>query len=204
MRVDPDSKVMSGATTFVSFIVLNVVFILTCVPFVTIGMATSALFEVTIRYSDDEGGQLIRDYLRALKSNWLRGTVVFVCFALPAIFLVFSGLFWAFSGSTLSIAAAIVALLGALYFFAAFLYGCALVGRYDNRMRQTLKNAMLLPVAESWRTFVLVIIPATAVSLSAVLPAFLVVLATIGFSVGAYGAGFLLRAVFKRHTPQEA
>ena len=52
-------------------------FILTCIPVVTIGMATSALFEVTLRYSDEEGGHLVKDYLRALKSDALRGTVVF-------------------------------------------------------------------------------------------------------------------------------
>ena len=114
--------------------------------------------------------------------------------------LAFSGLFWAFSGSAVSIAAVVVALIGALYFFAAFLYGTALAGRYESGLRQTLKNAMLLPVAESWRTFVLVIIPVTAVSLSAVFPAFLIVIATIGFSVGAYASGFLLRSIFARHS----
>ncbi|GAB3797176.1 YesL family protein [Humibacter antri] len=190
---------MQGASTFVSFVVLNVLFIVTCIPVVTIGMATSALFEVTIRYSDEEGGGLVRDYFRALKTDARRGTVVFACFALPALVLAFSGLFWAFSGSAVSIAAVVVALIGVLYFFAAFLYGTALVGRFESSLRQTLKNAMLLPVAESWRTFVLVIVPATAVSLAAVFPAFVIVIATIGFSVGAYTAGFLLRSVFARH-----
>jgi uncharacterized membrane protein YesL len=200
MRIDPDSKTMQGASTFVSFIVLNVLFIISCIPVVTIGMATSALFEVTLRYSDEEGGHVIRDYFRALRANGLRGTGMLVCFAVPSIVLVFSALFWMFSGSAVSIAAAVVALIGAAYFFAAFLYGCALVGRYDNRLRQTLKNAMLLPVAESWRTFVLVVIPATAASLAAAFPPFVIVLATIGFSVGAYAAGFLLRNVFARHS----
>ncbi|MGA0568212.1 DUF624 domain-containing protein [Rathayibacter sp. KR2-224] len=199
MNVDPTSKVMSGASTFVSFIVLNVVFIVTCIPIVTIGMATSSLFEVTMRYSDEEGGHLVSDYFRALGGNALRGTMVFVCFALPMLALTFSGLFWAFGGGTFAIAAAVVALIGALYFFAAFLYGAALVGRYDNRLPQTLKNAMLLPVAEPWRTFVLIVIPVTAASLAAAFPAFVIVLATIGFSVGAYSTAFLLRNVFSRH-----
>lgn len=199
MRVDPDGKVMSGASTFLSFVMLNVVFILTCIPVVTIGMTTSALFQVTMRYSDDEGGHLIGDYLRALRANAARGTMVLLCFAVPALVLIFSSLFWAFSGGPFTIAATILAVLGALFFFAAFIYGAALVGRYNNGLRQTLKNAMLLPVAEPWRTFVLVIIPATIVSLTMIFPAFVIVLATIGFSVGAYVSGFLLRNAFSRH-----
>jgi uncharacterized membrane protein YesL len=199
MRVDPESRTLHGASVFVTFIALNVIFLLTCLPVITIGVATSALFEVTMRYSDEETGHLVKGYFAAMKSNALRGTVVFVCFALPAVALAFSGLFWMFSGTSVSIVATILALLGAVYFFAAFLYGTALVGRYENALRQTLKNALLLPVAEAWRTFVLVIIPVTAVSLTAVFPAFAIVLVTIGFSVGAYAAGIMLRNVFARH-----
>lgn len=195
MRIDPNGTTFHGASAFVMFIVLNVLFLITCIPVITIGMATSALFEVTLRYSDEEGGHLIREYLAALKRNAGRATVVYLCLVLPLGVLAFSGLFWMFQGSPVSG----VAFLGALYLFAAFLYGMALVARYGSTLRQTLKNALLLPAAEPWRTFVLVIVPATAVSLTAVFPAFVIILGSVGFSVGAYASGFLLRRVFARH-----
>jgi uncharacterized membrane protein YesL len=199
VRIDPNGKTFHGASTFVMFIVLNVLYLLTCVPVITIGMATSALFEVTLRYSDDEGGHLIRDYLGALKRNSWRATAVYLCFAVPLLALAFSGLFWMFQGSLVSGAASGIAFLGALYLFAAFLYGMALVARYRNTLRQTLKNALLLPAAEPWRTFVLIIVPATAVSLMAVFPAFAIILGSVGFSVGAYASSFVFRKTFARH-----
>lgn len=199
MRIDPESKTLHGASTFVTFVVLNVVYLVTCLPVLTIGMATSALFEVTMRYSDEEGGDLIEGYFRAFGKNAGRATAVYLCLAVPIVVLTFSGFFWAFHGGPVSLLAALLAFLGALYLFAAFLYGMALVARYRNSLRQTLKNALLLPAVEPWRTFVLVIIPATAVSLTAVFPVFVIILGTVGFAVGVYFSGFLLRRVFARH-----
>ncbi|HEY5223247.1 MAG TPA: DUF624 domain-containing protein [Microbacteriaceae bacterium] len=199
MKIDPNSKTFHGASTFVMFVALNVLFVITCIPVITIGMATSALFEATLRYSDDEGGQLINDYLTALRRNAGRATAVYLCLVAPLVALAFSGLFWLFQGGIVSLAAAIVAFLGAVYLFTAFLYGMALVARYRNSVRQTVKNAMLLSVVEPWRTFVLAVIPATVVSLTAVFPVFIVIVATIGFSVGAYAVALLFRSVFAKH-----
>ncbi|MBP2437221.1 DUF624 domain-containing protein [Microbacterium amylolyticum] len=47
MRIDTDSRTLQGATTFLSFIGLNVLLLLTCLPIITIGAATSALFRVS-------------------------------------------------------------------------------------------------------------------------------------------------------------
>ena len=71
--------------------------------------------------------------------------------------------------------------------------------RYQNGVRQTLKNALLLPAAEPVRTLGILIIPVTLVSLSILFPPFAFVLLTIGFSVGAYATAFLFRSVFARH-----
>lgn len=199
MRVDPEGKTLQGVSTFVTFIVLNVLFLVTCIPVVTIGVATSALFEVTLRYSDEERGNLIRDYFIALRRNAVRATAVSLCLLLPLVALVFSGLFWLLQSSILSGAVAIVAFLGALYLFAAFLYGMALVAHFQEPVRRSVKNSLLLPAAEPWRTLLLVVIPATVLSLTVIYPAFSVILLTIGFSMGAYGSAFLFRSAFGRH-----
>jgi uncharacterized membrane protein YesL len=199
MRIDTGGKTYQGVSTFLSFIALNLLYLLTCVPVVTIGMATSALFEVTLRYSDDDGGSLIADYFRAFKANAWRATAVYASLVIPMFALAFSGFFWMFQGGSVSLIATIIAFLGTLYLFAAFLYGVALVARYRNSYLQTMKNALLFPAAEPWRTFVLIVIPATVVSITAIFPVFMVILLTVGFSVGVYASGFLLRNVFARH-----
>lgn len=200
MKLDPESRALSGLSTFLTFVGLNISYLVSCAPVITIGAATSALLEVTMRYSDDEQGRPLADFFPALARNAARGTVVLLVFGAPTAALVFSGVFWMAIGSILGSVAGMLSLLGAAWLAAAFLYGCALLARYAQPLRQTLRSALMLPAAEPVRTLILLTLPVGAASLAWVLPGFWFVLATIGFSVGAYAAAFALRSAFARHS----
>lgn len=199
MNLDPDGRVVGGISTFLTFVALNVSYVILCLPLVTIGAATSALFEVTMRYSDDEQGRPLRDFFLALVPNALRATAVAAVLLLPAVALAFSGAFWFASESAIGAGAAMLSFLGALFLFAAFLWGMALVARFRGSVRQTLVNALRLPGAEPLRTMLVVAIPATGASLSILFPPFAFILLTIGFAIGAYGAAFVFRSAFARY-----
>jgi uncharacterized membrane protein YesL len=199
MRIDPDSRALNGFSTFLTFVALNLLYIALCLPVVTIGAATSALFEVTIRYSDDESGRPLKDYFPAFRANFGRASVLMLCLLLPAALLGFSSVFWFAHPALFAGVAGVLAIIGAVYLFAAFLYAMAQVAYFRNTVRQTLRNALLLPAAEPVRTLGLLIIPVTAVALTILFPPVGFLVLTIGFSVGAYATAFLFRSVFARH-----
>ncbi|MFC8598469.1 DUF624 domain-containing protein [Isoptericola sp. NPDC057191] len=204
MRIDPDSRGVQGLTTFILFVVLNVLYLLACLPVVTVGAATSALLEVTLRYADDERGHLVRGFVVALRRNAWRGTAALAALGLPAAMLVFSGVFWLSMTGVPSAVAGAFALLGASYLLAALLYALALVAWFDAPLRRTLRNALLLPLAEPARTLGLVLLPVGAACVAAVLPQTLFLAGTIGFSFGAYVCAFLLHGVFRRRQAHPA
>ncbi len=199
MQINPDGRAVGGLSTFLAFIALNVIYLITCLPVVTIGAATSALYEVTIRYSDDESGRPVADFFPACARNFWRATLLSLIFVPAAVVLVFSGLFWLSAPEPLLTGFAIVAFLAAAYAVAAFLHAMALVAVFANTFRGTLKNALLLPAAEPVRTLGIVIIPITAASLMILFPPFALIVLTIGFSVGAYVSAFLFRGIYARH-----
>ncbi len=198
MKIDPESRTLQGLTTFILFVVVNILYLLTCLPVVTIGAATSSLYEVMLRYADHERGDLVRGYLAALGRNAWRGTAVAVVLGVPAVMLVFSGVFWLSMSSVLSAVAGVLAVIGACYVLAALQYGLALVGWFDAGLRRTLHNAILLPAAEPARTMGLLLLPVAAVSILYVAPQTVVLAVTIGCSFGAYVSTFLLHSVFRR------
>ncbi|GAA1989991.1 hypothetical protein GCM10009718_29600 [Isoptericola halotolerans] len=198
MRIDPEGRNAQGITTFVLFVVLNVLYIVTCLPLVTIGAATSALYEVTLRYADEERGDLIRGYFRALRKTWWRATLVQLLLGVPTAMLAFSAVFWLTMDGVVTAVAGLLAALGSLLGAAALLYGFALVAWFDAPLRRTLHNAVLLPLVEPARTMGLVLLPVTAGCLVFVMPQAVVVVATIGFSVGAYVSALVLHDVFRR------
>lgn len=201
MQINPESRTLGGFSAFLAFIALNLLYLVACLPIVTIGAATSALYEVTIRYSDDESGRPVADYLPAVGRNFARATALMGSLLVPAALLAFSSAFWAGVANPLAIGAVIISGLAAGYALAAFLYAMALTAVYENTFRQTLKNALLLPAAEPVRTLGILLIPITLVALTIIFPVFGIIVLTIGFSVGAYVTAFLFRSVFGRYLP---
>jgi len=202
LRIDPENRGLQGLTGFLSFVALNIVYLVLCIPLITIGAATSALYEVMIRFSDEERGRPLKDFFPAFVRNFGRATLASLLLLPPAVLLAFSAVFWISEGSMLSGAATVIGLLGAAYLFAAFLYAMAQVAWYRNSVRQTLKNALLLPAAEPVRTLGILLVPVTAVCLTILFPPFAFLVLTVGFSVGAYATAFLFRGVFARHQPE--
>lgn len=199
MRIDPESRTLSGLTTFLTFVALNLLYLALCIPVVTIGAATSALYEVTIRYSDDESGHPLKDFFPAFRANFGRATLVMLCLLLPAVLLGYSSVFWFAMPSVLGGVAGTLAVIGAVYLFAAFLYGAAQVAYFRNTVRQTVRNALLLSAAEPVRTLGVLLVPVALVAFTILFPPFGFIVLTVGFSVGAYATAFLFRSVFGRH-----
>ncbi len=200
MQIDPENRAVQGLTTFLEFVALNLLYLISCLPLVTIGAATSALFEVTIRYSDDEGGRPVRDFFPALGRNFARATGLSLILLPATAALAFSGVFWLSAPEPLLTGLAVIAFLAAGYALAAFVHAMALVAVYRNTFRRTLVNALMLPMAEPVRTLGILVVPVTALCLILVFPPFWVVVMTIGFSVGAYGCAFLFRGIYRRRS----
>lgn len=199
VQINPEGRALGGLSSFIAFVSLNILYLITCLPIVTIGAATSALYEVTIRYSDDEGGRPVADFYPAFARNFWQSTVISLILLPAALVLTFSGLFWLSAPEPLLTGIAIVAFLAAAYAVAAFLHAMALVAVFRNTLRATVKNALLLPAAEPVRTMGIVIIPITAICLVVLFPPFGFIVATIGFSIGAYATAFIFRSVYRRH-----
>lgn len=198
MKIDLEGRALQGLTSFATFVVLNLLYLLTCLPIITIGAATSSLYEVALRYADDERGNLLRDYVGTLPRNARRGTAVLLALGVPLLMLLFAARFWYTFGSALSLLGMLVAALAAIYLFAAMLHAFALVAAFKAGVRATLRNAVLMPGAEPLRTAGLVLLPVMTVLLSLVFPSMLVLVGTIGCSVGAYIGALLLRPVYRR------
>lgn len=198
MKIDLEGRTLQGLTAFGTFVALNVLYLITCLPVITIGTATSSLYEVALRYADDERGNPLRDYLRGLVRNARRGTAALLALGVPVLMLGFAARFWYSSDSALSLMGMLVAALAASYLFGALLHAFLLVAAFGAGVRVTLRNALLMPGAEPLRTAGLVLLPVTAVLMAMVIPSVLILVGTIGCSVGAYFSALLLRPVYRR------
>lgn len=204
MRINPEDRTIHGLSTFITLVVLNVIYLICCLPVITIGAATVALNEVMIRFSDEEGGRPLRDFFPAFGREFGRATAVFFTFAIPVVLLATGAIFWFNDPSVIGLAAAAVSLLAAAFLFTAMLHSFALVATHRAPYRATVKNALLLTAAEPARSIGILLIPVVLFALAVIMPPFTFVLATIGFSFGAYASAFLFRSAHRRHEAADA
>ena len=141
---------------------LNFMWIIFCIPIVTIGGSTIAAFSVLLRMSEDQEGNVIKDFWKAFKENWKQGILIGllppICF--EAVFLDFQ-LYNAVENGGLGIL--IVGCFSAYIFIFCLIYVFPLLARYDNTVINSIKNSFRIGMKFFGRTFLLLVIIAVEV-----------------------------------------
>lgn len=196
------SRLVRGLDVFGNVFVLNILFVVCCIPVVTIGASLTALYSVMLRMARKEEGTAVHGFFHAFKANfkqatiaWLIVLVAFVAIWGEVVYIMnFDGVM-ASVYTILVVVEAIVLLLTLPFLF-------PLIARFDNTIWNTFRNAFLLSVSNlgSW----------LKVFLAWFAPLFIsfyyefIILSTwylwllILFGLIAYGTSFTLRKVFDR------
>ena len=146
-----DSPAMRFLDHMKDLILLNLIFLLFCIPVVTIGPATTALYTVARKMVAGEWPKVWKTFTKAFKECFRKSFLMSLCLLLPTGLLFFY-LLMTISGSSkdtafLTILCGIAAII--LGFICSYAY--PLSAYFENTIGQTLKNAMLLPMANPLR-----------------------------------------------------
>lgn len=195
-----DNVVMRALGKIGDMICLNVMWLICCIPIITIGASTTALYTVMLRMVKNEEGYIFRGFLKAFKSNFKQSTLIWLILLLLGIvwtvdFRV-AGFIPGMAGIILS---AIFLALGFIL-LSVMIYIFPLTARYENGIKATFKNALILTVAKLPYTFLMVAIVVGAVfaslwsafTLLFSLPLWLI----IGGALIAWVNSYILRRVF--------
>lgn len=197
--------VVDFINTICNFFILNVVFLITCLPIFTIGAAISSLYYVTLKETKGEYGYLVRTYLRELKRNFKNGTIAFLILFPVGGILVFNLLFWPARGTALSSAATGLLIVLSIVYISISHYTYPLIGRFVNTPVNSIKNAWGLAVRNFKWTLVLLLIDACTacfclfISLGPVL----MLAFSFGFVFLAYIRSFIFNKIFAPYEKTE-
>ena len=82
---DPESQFMQFLSRLCDLILLNIVYLLTCIPLFTIGAATAALYDTVFRMDTQREGKLMATYFHGFRENFRQGTAVWLLLVLYGI-----------------------------------------------------------------------------------------------------------------------
>lgn len=130
---------------------LNLLWFLCSLPVVTLGAATTALYDVTLRMAHNEEGEITSQFFRAFRNNFKQATVIWliilgVAAVLGTDIYVLTHLRDHATGTlavvlTIGLAVVIVA---CIVLFIIFMYVFPLVARIENTTWAMLKNSLLI------------------------------------------------------------
>lgn len=195
-----DNAVMRGLGKICDFIFLNVIWLVCSIPVFTIGASTTALYTVMLKLVKNEEGYIVKGFFKAFASNFKKSTILWLIILAAACV---SGADFYVSGMMVAplnnIFRVIFIVLGFIV-LSVFIYVFPLTARYENSVKNTLKNALLLSIAKLPYTLLMIVITAGPVILTFMTVKTMMIgimlWIVIGGALVAWVNSFILRRVF--------
>lgn len=197
-----DNPFVQFLTRVGDLIIVNVLFLICCVPVVTIGASITAMHKVTQAIIFDEDNGTVKTFFRGFRENFKQATIVWVLMLIFMVSMAFNYLIIkGFLAGTAAVAMQwlLVVLAAVVVVLAVYLF--PLMARYQNTLRQHAMNALILAVVKLPRTVGLVALCLLPVLIAVIsFQTFLTTLifwAAVGFGFTSYMSSSLLKPVFR-------
>lgn len=200
---NPDNPVMEFIAKIFDLVILNLIFIFSCVPIITIGASTSALSYVTFKMVRGEDPYIWRNFWKSFRQNFKQGTLVWIFSILIFIFLGMD--FYIINSQNTSLFAVVRILLWIVCAVAlsVFLYVFPVISHFVCTTKQALKNALLMTFGHLPYTLMMLALAGLLLFLcssSSKLFAMIVVLSGIcGFSVVSFVYSIMFDRIFQKY-----
>ena len=201
-----DGPLVSFLNRLADLVILNIVFLICCIPVFTIGASLTALSSMTMKMARKEEGYIARGFFKAFKENFRQATVIWLI--LLILGTIFGMDFWimraaVITGPLLPIFQGVLTLMFAIFFF-EFLYVFPVLARFDNTIKNTMKNAVLMSIRHLPWTVVLVVVAGASGVIGYMFLAYAIpVFCLLGFSVISLISAYVFNKVFEVYIPAE-
>ena len=153
---DLNSPLMRFLSRLADLMILNMIFLATCLPVVTIGAAWTALYYVAMKMVRDEEGGIVKNYFHAFRLNFRQATILWLGVLGAAAFLILDYLILKGVNSPVTMVMNWgIAVMGAVLVM-VLQYLFPLVAKFDAGVKQTAKNAFLLALGHLPRTLLMI------------------------------------------------
>lgn len=147
MHFNVNSPFWRFMDTLVRFTELNLVYLICCIPIVTIGTSTAALYSTLFQYDQHDDVKLIKEFFRRWKKEFKQSILSWLIFMVLIAVVVFAVTFWAQLPMQSGLSYVVLAM---MVIFSVFLattleWFFAIEARYQNKFWRTFQIAFQMP-----------------------------------------------------------
>ena len=189
--------------------ILNLIFIVCCIPVVTIGPAITAMYYTTLKMVRNEESYIVKGFFHSFKQNLKQGIFINLILLAVGVFLfldlrIVVGNFQGFAGKAMYV----VIWLGIVLYAMIFVYIYPLLSRFYNTIRNTFINAILISIRHLPKTVLLILLTLCPILIffipQAMISSLLILLfILVGFATLAYAKSMILVKILDNYMPPE-
>lgn len=199
---DLESPLMRCLNRMTDLMVLNVVFLLTCIPIFTIGAAWTALSYVTLKMARNEEAYMIKDYFRSMRQNFRQATILWAgMLGMGVVLFLDFSMLKGMDGQGYGLVQKLLAGI-CLIFWIMALYLFPILARFDNTLRATINNALVMAVGHYRCTLAMLAVTGVGVGVTLLTTGTVIYgipfWTLIGFALISYVNARFLRKVFEK------
>lgn len=201
-----DNKFFTFMGRVADLILLNIIFLLSCIPIVTIGASITAMYYVTLKMARNEDSYIFRSFVKSFKQNFKQSTIIWlILLAVGALLFVDFNIMEQAGSEGVFKAVYLGLYLLLLFFGMVFAYIFPLLSRFDNTVKNTFLNALKMAIAHFPYTVLILVITYVPMFLTLNYGVVLVYGAFVwiaaGFAVTSFLNAKIFTKIFARYIP---
>jgi uncharacterized membrane protein YesL len=142
-----DSRFYAIVDRFSNLLILNIFWIVSCIPIVTIGPATSAMYSVVRQWGLHQDTSVIRNYFRYFKENFKTSFLVGIIWMVLAILLYFNFFYLNQDGTAIRYIIMVPLFFTSLLFLTVSTFIFPVIAHYAIDWKEVLKNSLIATIA---------------------------------------------------------
>lgn len=191
-----DGKFVKVLNRIADLVGLNLLAILFCIPIITIGASITAVYGCIFRIQEKREGYLTKDFWKLFKECFRSSTIIYLVGAAVAAMLYLDYQIFA-TDSRLDILQVLV-VAGGILVAEIFTYAFPMESYFENSLKATVKNALLLGISNIPYTLLMLGINVFPFFLVARIPVTFGIWFLIGISGVAWINSFFLKKIFSK------
>jgi len=182
-------------------LLVSIVYILLCIPIITIGPASTALYYVMVKVIRRERGYVFREFFRSFKLNFKKGAIVGILMLIVTVILVFDLVYaWQMAGAQADKGSLLLGVfIGIAFLFICFsVYVFPILSRFDMTVKNLIMSAVFMSMRYIYFTVPIILIYAAAAVIIYYFPPFLFLAPATTVLVNS----FMIEKIFKKYMPK--
>lgn len=206
---DVEGPLFSGLGRIADLFWLNILFLVCCIPIFTIGASATALYYVTLKMVKNEECYITKSFFKSFKQNFKQATGIWIIMLivgglLVTDYLIMNGTLYDVSGipDTVRKVILVVLLMAAIVYALTLRYVFPVLARFDNTVKNIIKNSLLISIRHlPWSALLVAIQVLSGFIFYKFLPQVFIFYLIIVLSLVAYISSFIFVKIFAIYMP---